>query len=164
MQTTGSSSDLALFILDALKMLNLSRSICHFFRHVGVEPFDQSHIFDMIKNEKPEESLLSNPQVHLAVTMTCEYLESCETLSAAKRKYDEQEKEKRKKYKNGVDTSFAIVMTDPTAIATIQVGAKMTEIKKLNATDLHVEMIRMGWVLKDIQKPDKNQFKNMKEL
>jgi hypothetical protein len=56
------------------------------------------------------------------------------------------------------------VLTDPTSIAMIQVGTRMTELKKLNATDLRVEMIRMGWVLSEIMKPDGKQFKNMKEL
>ena len=97
--------------LTSLKIIkSLGIPLCMVRKGVGIDALHEtkanerylSDYFDKLEDviqrfHISEESLLSNPQVHLAVTMTCEYLESCETLSAAKRKRDEQEKEKKEK-------------------------------------------------------------------
>ena len=90
-----SSSDIVSFTLKAWSQENIVRSIRNSFRHVGIEPFDDSRMFTMIEQEKPKEELLqSNLVLQTAVLMAKDHLDTLENLTKEKRKRDETESEK----------------------------------------------------------------------
>ena len=160
-----SSSDMASFILSALCEQNMQWSIVNSFRHVGITPFDRSKMFRMICDEKPNEHLLQNdPALQVAVSMANDHLNTLENLSHEKWKWDDEEKEKWKKKRMVLDTSFATVMTAPTTISTLQIGLSMTDIWRLKVGDLHDEMVCLGWTDLQLRKPGGKTYLNMKEL
>jgi hypothetical protein len=159
-----SNSDIGIMISNALKMKNMKASIVNSYRHVGIEPFDRLQMARMINDEKPDSESLNDPTVRLAVQLCQDHLNTLDNLVGEKRKRDEKEKEKRKRKMVGVSTSFATILTNAENLASIQLGLQYTALIKLNANELHAEMIRMGWTLSEIRQPGKNKFHTMKTL
>ena len=159
-----SNSDVGLMISNALKEKNMKSSIINSYRHVGVEPFDRLRMERMIADEKPDQESLNDPAIRLAVQLCQDHLNTLDNLVGEKRKRDEKEKEKKKRKKVGVSTSYTTILTNAENLASIQLGLQYTALVKLSASDLHVEMIQMGWTLSEIQQPGKNKFHTMKTL
>jgi len=159
-----STADIALYVVDSLKHKDMTPAIQNSFAHVGIQPVDRSKILEMIKNEKPDEMLLRDKALQVAVTLANEKLESLENLSGQKRKRDEEDKARRVRSKGIIDNSMAIVLTDPSSVVALQMKKSMSELKKLSATDLHVEMIRNGWTIDSIKRPNGHGFLSKVDL
>lgn len=160
-----SPSDMVVYILRALSQNNMKRSITNSFRHVGIEPFDPDRMYAMMRQEKPNELLLEqNPVLQVAVSMAKDHLDHLDGVCHEKRKRDDEEKEKRARRRMTLDTSFAVVLTDPGSIATIQMSTTMSDIMRKKAGELQNEMLALGWCEDELKKPGGSGFRNKKEL
>ena len=119
----------------------------------------------MIWQEKPNDLFLwNNPALQVAVSMTQEHLNTLWSLCQEKNQCDEAEKWKWKRRNAALDTSFAVVLTESPVITTLQSSASMTECKRLKASDLHKEMLHLGWSDIELRKPGGKKYLKMKEL
>ena len=108
----------------------LKPSIISSWRHVGIYPFDCSKIEEVIKDESPDEAFLNHPAYKVGIQMAFDKIEETDHVVGEKRKRDDEEGPPPKKPK-GVDTSFAVNLTEPHKIVYLCERKERVGIKKM---------------------------------
>ena len=70
-----------------------------------------------MKNESPDEAFLNHPAYQVGIQLDFDKIEETDHLVGEKRKRDDEEGPPPKKHK-GVDTSFAVNLTEPDKLTT----------------------------------------------
>jgi len=124
---------------------------------VGIWPIDSMKLVKLIEFEQPQGKFREDDlNIACAISLASDHLSTLDSLSSKK---DTQ----KRKHTAALSTEFAVVLTDPTPIATLIHEADLSKVRSMKAAELHAHL-RQKIGISEAEMTKDGKWKNKKEL